>query len=243
MFLDPIYLIFMLPAMLLMFIAQWRVNSAYSKWGKTPNSAKITGLDAARRLLSYGGYHNTNVSTSGGLSGVRLAGIGGRLTDRFDPSDNTLYLSQEVANQPSVASIAVAAHEIGHAVQKAEGYMPFMIRSILVPITNIGSMLGWILILGGLILGFYQVAWLGVLFFSLGAMFALATLPVEFNASQRARQMLTESGLVVTEEDARGVNDVLNAAAMTYVAALATAVLQVLYYVMLLGGLGGRRRQ
>ncbi len=242
-FLDPTYMIFMLPAILLMFIAQWRVNHAYSKWGKTPNSANLNGLEAAKRLLSYGGYHDANVSTSASLSGVRLAGIGGRLTDRYDPTDNTLYLSQEVATQASVASIAVAAHEIGHAAQKAEGYMPFLFRSALVPVTNIGSTLGWILILGGLILGFYEVAWLGVLFFSVGALFALATLPVEFNASHRARQMLTESGLMVNEEDSRGVNDVLNAAAMTYVAALATAVLQVLYYVTLLGGLGGRRRR
>jgi Zn-dependent membrane protease YugP len=242
-FLDPTYLLFMIPGLLLMFIAQWRVNHAYSKWGKTPNSAHINGTEAARRLLSYGGYHDANLSTSGGLSGVHLAGIGGRLTDRYDPTDNTLYLSQEVATQASVASIAVAAHEIGHAAQKAENYTPFLFRSALVPVTNIGSTLGWILIFGGLVLGFYPIAWLGVLFFSLGALFALATLPVEFNASFRARQMLTESGLVVTEEDARGVNDVLNAAAMTYVAALATALFQVLYYVLLLGGLGGRRRR
>jgi hypothetical protein len=241
-FLDPTYLLFMIPGLLLMFLAQWRVNHAYSKWGKIPNSANLNGTEAARRLLSYGGYHDTSLSTAGGFSGVRLAGIGGKLTDRYDPTDNTLYLSQEVATQASVASIAVAAHEIGHAAQKAEGYLPMQFRSALVPVTNIGSTLGWILIFGGLVLGFYPVAWLGVLFFSLGALFALATLPVEFNASYRARQMLTESGLVVSEQDAQGVNDVLNAAAMTYVAALATALFQVLYYVMLLGGFGRRRR-
>jgi Zn-dependent membrane protease YugP len=241
-FLDPTYLLCMMPAVLLMLLAQWRVNHAYAKWGKIRNSLNITGLDAARRLLSAGGYMGANVSMAGGLAGVRLAGIGGRLTDRYDPTDNTLYLSQEVANQPSVASIAVAAHEIGHASQQAEGYLPIRLRSMLVPAVSIGSSLGWILILGGLILGFVQVAWLGVAFFSMGAVFAMATLPVEFNASQRAREMLAANGMLANEEDARGVSDVLNAAAMTYVAALATAVMQVLYYVMLLGGFGGRRR-
>jgi Zn-dependent membrane protease YugP len=241
-FYDPTYMFFMIPAFLLMMFAQWRVNSVYSKWGKTRNSLNLTGVDAARRLLSSGGYMGAEVSTAGGLAGVRVAGIGGRLTDRYDPSDNTLYLSQEVANNPSVASLAVAAHEIGHASQQAEGYAPLRIRSMLVPAVNIGSYLGWILIFGGLLLGILQIAWLGVAFFSLGAVFALATLPVEFNASRRARVMLADNGMLVNEEDARGVNEVLNAAAMTYVAGLATAVLQLLYYVMLLGG-GGRRRR
>jgi uncharacterized protein len=240
-FYDPTYFCFMIPAFLLMLFAQWRVNSVYSKWGKTRNSLNITGVDAARRLLSSGGYMGTEVSTAGGLAGVRVAGIGGRLTDRYNPSDNTLYLSQEVANNPSVASIAVAAHEIGHASQQAEGYAPLRFRSLLVPAVNIGSYLGWILIFGGLILGILQIAWLGVAFFSLGVVFALATLPVEFNASRRARVMLADNGMLVNEEDARGVNEVLNAAAMTYVAGLATAVTQLLYYVLLLGG-GGRRR-
>jgi Zn-dependent membrane protease YugP len=193
-------------------------------------------------LISYGGYSGTTVAAGGGLSGVQVAAIGGRLTDRYDPSNNTLYLSAEVAQQPSVASIAIAAHEIGHAVQKAEGYFPFVIRSAMVPAANIGSMFGWILIFAGLILGLYPIAWAGIAVFSIGALFALATLPVEFNASHRARQLLTASGMIVNEEDTRGVNAVLNAAAMTYVAALATAVLQVLYYVTLLGGFGGRRR-
>jgi Zn-dependent membrane protease YugP len=241
-FTDPTYLCFMIPAFLLMLWAQWRVNSVYAKWSKTRNSLNLTGVEAARRLLSSGGYYGASVSTEGGLAGVRLAGIGGRLTDRYDPSDNTLYLSQEVAQNPSVASIAVAAHEIGHASQQAEGYAPLRFRSLLVPAVNIGSYLGWILIFGGLILGYLQIAWLGVLFFSLGAVFALATLPVEFNASSRARAMLAANGMLVNEEDARGVNEVLNAAAMTYVAGLATAVSQLLYYVLLLGGMGRRRR-
>jgi Zn-dependent membrane protease YugP len=196
-------------------------------------------LDAARRLLSSGGYMGAEVSTAGGLAGVRVAGIGGRLTDRYDPSNNTLYLSQEVANNPSVASIAVAAHEIGHASQQAEGYLPLRFRSLLVPAVNIGSYLGWILIFGGLILGITGLAWVGVLFFSLGAVFALATLPVEFNASQRARIMLAENGMLGSMEDSRGVNEVRNAAAMTYVAGLFTAVIQLFYFISLVSG---RRR-
>lgn len=238
-YLDPRYLCFMLPAMLLMMYAQWRVSSTYTKWSKVRNAMNITGLDAARRLLSSGGS-GANIESSAGLADVRLAGIGGRLTDRYDPAKNTLYLSQEVAQHPSVAAIAVAAHEIGHAVQQAEGYLPLRLRSLMVPAVSIGSYLGWILIFGGLILGLAQVAWAGVLFFSLGALFAFATLPVEFNASRRARAMLAENGMLQSEQDARGVNDVLNAAAMTYVGGLATALMQLLYFVTLIGG--GRRR-
>jgi hypothetical protein len=229
----------MLPAMLLMMYAQWRVSSTYSKWSKVRNAMNITGLDAARRLLSSGGS-GASIESSAGLADVRLAGIGGRLTDRYDPAKNTLYLSQDVAQHPSVAAIAVAAHEIGHAVQQAEGYLPLRLRSLMVPAVSIGSYLGWILIFGGLILGLAQVAWAGVLFFSLGALFAFATLPVEFNASRRARAMLAENGMLHSEQDARGVNEVLNAAAMTYVGSLATALMQLLYFVTLIGG--GRRR-
>ena len=239
MFYDTTYLCFMIPVILLMAIAQWRVKRAYSKWSQIKNSQNITGLDAARRLLSAGGMEGASISTEAGLANVKLAGIGGQLTDRYDPSNNTLYLSQGVAQTPSVASIAIAAHEIGHAAQQAEGYYPLRFRSLLVPAVNIGSYLGWILIIGGLFLEILQVAWLGILFMSMGAVFALATLPVEFNASSRARAMLTASGMLSSEEDTRGVNDVLNAAAMTYVAGLATAVMQLFYWVSLVGG---RRR-
>lgn len=238
-YIDPRYLCFMLPAVLIMMYAQWRVSSSYAKWSKIRNGMNITGLDAARRLLSSGGS-GASIESSAGLADVRLAGIGGRLTDRYDPAKNTLYLSQEVAQNPSVAAIAVAAHEIGHAVQQAEGYLPLRLRSLMVPAVSIGSYLGWILIFGGLILGLTQVAWAGVLFFSLGAVFAFATLPVEFNASRRARAMLAENGMLHSEQDARGVKDVLNAAAMTYVGSLATALMQLLYFVTLIGG--GRRR-
>jgi Zn-dependent membrane protease YugP len=138
-----------------------------------------------------------------------------------------------------VAAVAIAAHELGHALQDAEEYFPMQIRSFLVPVVNIGSNLGWILIMIGLILNATNIAWMGVLVFSGGALFALATLPVEFNASARAKELLYSTGIIQTEEEQRGVNQVLNAAAMTYVAGLITAVLQLLYFVFLVGG---RRR-
>jgi uncharacterized protein len=224
------YLCFMIPGFLLVLFAQWRVNSAYSHWGKVRNTSNLSGVDVARRLLA-----------ACGLGATQISGTPGKLSDHYDPRDNTLYLSQAVANDPSVASMAIAAHEIGHAQQEAEGYMPLQFRSALVPAANIGSWLGWILILGGIFLQIMQIAWIGVAFFAVGAVFALATLPVELNASNRARVLLADAGLLSTDEDRRGTNEVLNAAALTYVAALATAILQLLYYVSLLGGFGRRR--
>jgi Zn-dependent membrane protease YugP len=141
-----------------------------------------------------------------------------------------------------VAAVAIAAHELGHALQDAEEYFPMKIRSMLVPAVNIGSNLGWILIMIGLVLRMTSLAWIGVAVFSGGALFALATLPVELNASGRAKQLLYQTGIIQSEEEQRGVNQVLNAAALTYVAGLVTAVMQLLYYVFLIGGLGGRRR-
>ncbi len=141
-----------------------------------------------------------------------------------------------------MAAVAISAHELGHAMQDAENYFPMTVRSALVPAVNIGSNLGWILIMIGLVLRMTNIAWLGVLVFSAGALFALATLPVEFNASARAKELLYATGIIQTEEERRGVNQVLNAAALTYVAGLVTAVMQLLYYVFLIGGLGGRRR-
>jgi Zn-dependent membrane protease YugP len=225
------YLLYMLPAILFTLLVQFYVKSAYRKWSQVPARSRLTGADAAQRLIRSSGLYN-----------VQVKGIGGQLTDRYDPSQKVLYLSQDVANGQSVASVAVAAHELGHAMQDQEGYFPLRLRAALVPAVNIGSTLGWIFIIVGLLINFTGLAWLGVLFFGLGAIFALATLPVELNASARARQMLTTSGIIVGEDEARGVSNVLNAAALTYVAALATAILQLLYYVSLVSGMGGRRR-
>jgi Zn-dependent membrane protease YugP len=229
-FFDPMYLCFMIPAIALMGFASWYVRHAYNKWSQVRATSGLTGHQAAERLIS-----------TGNLYGVQVRGTGGELTDHYDPRNKTLFLSPGVANSPSVASVAIAAHELGHAMQDAEEYFPMRIRSMLVPAVNIGSNLGWILIMIGLVLRFTELAWAGVIVFSAGALFALATLPVEFNASARAKELLYQTGIIQTEEERNGVNQVLNAAALTYVAGLITAVLQLLYYVLMVSGMGRRR--
>lgn len=230
-FFDPMYLIFMIPAFILMMVVQGYVRSAYQKWGKVQARSRLSGAQAAERLIQRGN-----------LYGVRIEPIQGELTDNYDPRDKVLHLSQGVYNSTSVAALAIAAHELGHAMQDQEAYVPLRFRAALVPAVNIGSTMGWILILIGIFLNFAQLAWVGVGVFSLGALFALATLPVELNASARAKRLLAETGLIMGQEEVAGVNKVLNAAALTYVAALVTAVLQLLYFVTLVGGMGGRRR-
>ncbi|HTX90537.1 MAG TPA: zinc metallopeptidase [Anaerolineales bacterium] len=236
-FLDPTYLCFMAPAFLLMMITTFYVRSSFNKWSKVPARSGLTGYDAAQRLIARAG-----------LYGLQIESVRGNLTDNYDPRTKVLHLSQGVSGNASVASLAVAAHEIGHAQQDSEGYFPLRFRSALVPMVNIGSYLGWILIIAGLFISYagytfgVNLAWLGVAVFAGGAVFALATLPVELNASARARLLLSETGIISTAEEQRGVNTVLNAAALTYVAALVTAVLQLLYYVSLVSGLGRRRR-
>jgi len=179
---------------------------------------------------------------AGGLSGVQIEGIAGNLTDNYDPRDKVLRLSRGVYASSSVAALAIAAHELGHAMQDKEEYFPLRLRSAIVPAVSIGSYLGWILIIIGMLLQITQLAWLGVLVFSGGALFALATLPVELNASSRARQLLAQTGIIQGDDEMRGVSNVLNAAALTYVAALITAVLQLLYWATVVLGMGGRRR-
>jgi len=229
-FLDTQYLCFMVPAFLLVMIAQLYVNSAYSKWGRVAVRSGITGAQAAQRLIN-----------NGGLAGVRIERVGGKLTDHYDPRQKVLRLSQGVADAPSVAAVAVAAHELGHAMQDADDYMPLRFRAALVPAVSIGSWLGWIMIFAGMILGMTNLAWLGVFVFSGGAIFALATLPVELNASARAKRLLAETGIIAGEQEQSGVNSVLNAAALTYVAGLAAALMQLLYFASMVGGMRSRR--
>ncbi|MFN2147135.1 MAG: zinc metallopeptidase [Anaerolineales bacterium] len=234
MFYSSSYFLFMVPAFILAMLAQWYVNSTFKKWSQVPNYMGLTGQEAARRLINYGG-----------LAGVQIDSVPTRLGDNYDPRDKVLRLSPGVAQGQSIAAIAVAAHEIGHAIQDKNDYAPLRMRAALVPAVNIGSSLGFIMIFLGLILGGTlgtQIAWVGVAAFGLGAVFALATLPVELNASSRARKLLAETGIIHTEEERSGVHAVLRAAAFTYVAALAAAVLQLLYWVMVVGG-GGRRRR
>ena len=230
-FFDPMYLCFMIPAIALMGFASWYVRHSYNKWSQVRATSGLTGHQAAQRLIS-----------TGNLYGVQVQGTAGQLSDHYDPRNKTLFLSEGVARSPSVAAVAISAHELGHAMQDAEDYFPMRVRSMLVPAVNIGSNLGWILIMIGLVLRMTNLAWIGVAVFSAGALFALATLPVEFNASARAKQLLYQTGIIQTEEEQRGVNQVLNAAALTYVAGLVTAVMQLLYYVLMVSGMGGRRR-
>lgn len=228
MYFSPTYWLFMLPGMLLVMLTSWYVKSAYRKWSKVPARSRISGAEVAQRLI-----------TRGGLYGVSIESIRGEMSDHYDPRSKTLRLSQGVAQSASVAAVAIAAHELGHAMQDAEDYFPLRVRAAMVPMVNAGSTLGWIFIMAGLFFNWLNIAWLGVVFFAGGALFALMTLPVEFDASARAKGLLAETGIIQTAEEQRGVNNVLNAAALTYVAALVTAVLQVLYYASLLSG---RRR-
>ena len=229
-FFDPTYMIYMLPAIILMLVTQGYVNSAYRKWSQIMARSRLTGAEVAQRLISAGGLN------------IDVEGVRGKLTDNYDPRQKVLHLSEGVYNSPSVAALAITAHELGHAMQDRDGYFPLRLRAALVPTVNIGSYLGWILIFIGLILRLTNLAWLGILVFSGGAIFALATLPVELNASARAKALLTTTGMIVGEDERRGVNNVLNAAALTYVAGLVTAIMQLLYFISLVGGIGGRKR-
>ncbi len=227
-FFDPFYLLFMAPGLLLMLLAQWYVKSTFSKWSRVPLRQGLTGAQVAEYL-----------ARRAGLS-VRIERVQGWLSDHYDPLSRTLRLSPQTYHGRSVAAAAVAAHELGHALQHAQGYLPLHLRTAMVPAVNIGSYLGWILIFLGLMLRWVEVAWLGVIVFSAGALFALVTLPVEFNASARARKLLEQTGLVSSPVEREGIRKVLTAAALTYVAALIVALLQLAYYAFLVAGM--RRR-
>jgi len=224
------YLIYMLPAFLLSLIIQLYVNASYKRWSKVQSQSGLTGAQVAQRLAERIGMYD-----------LKLKGIPGRLTDHYDPRSNTLSLSRGIAQGSSVASMAISAHEMGHAQQDKDNYFLMKLRSAMVPAVNIGTSLGWILLMLGLVLQISNLAWLGVIAFSAGTVFAVATLPVELNASRRAQQLLVSTGMVTSEAEQRGVKQVLNAAALTYVAAIASSVLQLLYFVSLVGGSGRRR--
>jgi hypothetical protein len=230
-YLNPQYLLFMAPALLAMLAAQWYVKSTYRKWGQVQARSRISGAEAAQRLKNRGGLQDVSVQQ-----------VRGELSDHYDPRKKVLNLSTGVYQGNSIAALAIAAHELGHAMQDKKNYGPLRLRSMLVPAVNIGSTLGWILIMVGLLINVVGIAWLGVFAFSGGAVFALATLPVELNASTRAKKLLQNTGIIQTEEERQGVNQVLNAAALTYVASLFTAVMQLLYWISVVSG-GGRRRR
>ncbi|HET8631227.1 MAG TPA: zinc metallopeptidase [Thermomicrobiales bacterium] len=227
---DPRYLLFMLPGLLLMLLAQGKLRGAYNRYRQIPNSRGMTGAQAAQAVMQSAGVYDVSIEP-----------IAGELTDHFDPRARVLRLSESVYNGRSIAAVGVAAHEAGHAVQQHVRYAPMAFRSGLVPVVNIGSNFGYIAIIAGLLLQFTALAWLGVILFGSATIFALVTLPVEYNASARARQLLQASGLV-TPDEYNAVHSMLNAAAYTYVAGFAASLLQLLYWVMLVSGMGGRRR-
>ena len=231
-FFDPRYLLFALPAMALVLFAQWRVRSAYARYSEVRNAYGLTGAEAARRLLDWAGLRHIPVQI-----------VPGDLSDNYDPRSKVLHLSQGVAHTPSVAALGIAAHEIGHALQDAQAYVPLRARAAIVPAANLGTSLGfWIFFLGLLIHPLHILAWVGVGLFSIAVLFTLITLPVELNASRRARTLLSSSGLVsATEMD--GVSAVLNAAALTYVAALAQALATLLYFLDVMGVFSSDRRR
>ena len=230
---DWTYIVLVLPCVLLSLWASTNVNSTFNKYSKQLSVRRITGAEAARRVLAANGVY-----------GVRIDRVSGNLTDHFDPRTNVIRLSDSVYDSASTAAIGVAAHEAGHAVQYAQSYGPIKLRAAIIPVTNIGSKLAMPLILIGLLLSFAEgfsffFVYLGIACFGLSLLFQLVTLPVEFNASRRAMVALEEGG-ILTDEEQRGARKTLKAAALTYVAATATALAQLLRLILLFGG---RRRR
>lgn len=225
---DYTYFVLVLPAVLLALWAQINVKGTFNKYSKVRTRSGMTGAMAARQILD-----------SNGLQGVDIKRVSGELTDHFNPKDNTVYLSDSVYSADSAAAVGVAAHEAGHAVQYAKGYSPMKLRSAIIPITNIGSTLAMPLVLLGIILSFPAVAIAGVAAFGLSTVFQLVTLPVEFNASSRAMEALRGANLDETE--LKNARKVLTAAALTYVAALAVSLAN-LIRLFLIVNRGSRRR-
>ena len=225
---DPTYILIIIAAIISL-IAQWRVNSAFSKYSRVASMSGMTGAQAARTILQ-----------SNGINDVSVQRISGKLTDHYNPSTKVLNLSESVYGSTSVAAIGVAAHECGHAIQHARGYFPLSLRTALVPVANIGSQLSWVFIIVGAILSFNQtLITIGIIMFSAAVLFQLVTLPVEFNASARALEQLESNGILYRDEVSQ-TRKVLSAAALTYVAAAATAILQLLRLIILFGGRGRR---
>ena len=224
---DPLYFMMLAPAMLLAAWAQWKVQSAFSHGSKIRSASGLTGAQAAKRILVAEGIYN-----------VTIEPIAGMLSDHYDPTHKVLRLSSQVYGSNSIAALGVAAHEAGHAVQDATRYPLLVIRNAVVPLANIGSNASWVLIFAGMLLQITQLFILGVAAFSLTVFFQVVNLPVEFDASRRARNALLMTGLVHPDED-REVGRVLNAAAMTYVAGTITSILTLVYYLIRSGLLGG----
>ncbi|HBY94195.1 MAG: zinc metallopeptidase [Ardenticatenaceae bacterium] len=221
---DPLYFLFALPALLLGFYAQMKVQGAVNKYSQVGTMRGVTGAQVARILLD-----------SEGLSNVQIEETQGFLSDHYDPRSDVLRLSPDVYRGQSIAAAGIAAHEMGHALQDARSYAPLALRSAMVPTVQFGSWLGPLIFIAGFILQLTPLAWVGLILFAAVAVFAVVTLPVEFDASRRAKQLLVSRGVLVGQE-LQGVNAVLDAAALTYVAGAAQAVSTLLYYAFLLMG-------
>lgn len=211
------YMLFMLPCIILTIVVQASMKSTFNKYGSIHNSRGLTGYEAASRLLS-----------SCGVTGVRIERVSGSYTDHFDPRTNVIRLSDAVYSSTSIAAVGVACHEAGHAVQHAQGYFPNKVRSVILPVANFGSKLSWFFIIAGLVASAMQpLLYIGIALFSASVLFTVATLPVEFNASSRALKVIRETGMLSSDEYV-GAKKTLRAAAMTYVASAATAIMQLL---------------
>ncbi len=223
---DPLYFIMIIPALLLSIYAQIKVKSTYSRFSKVPTFRGVTGALAAREILRASGIGDVDIELTRGF-----------LSDHYDPRSRVLRLSESVYAGNSIASVGVAAHEAGHAIQHAQGYAPLRMRSALVPISSLGSNLAWPLLMIGFIFMSQSLILAGIIFFSLAVLFQVVTLPVEFNASSRALMALPATG-ILSEDEVKGARKVLSAAALTYVAAATAAILQLLYFLMRAGLLG-----
>lgn len=220
---DPLYLMFALPGLLLALYASWRTRSTFSTYSEYAPASGLTGAEAAARMLA-----------SQGVRGVAIEPTTGFLSDHYDPRDRALRLSEDVYYGRSLAAVGVACHEAGHALQDVQGYRPLALRSALVPITQIGSSLSWLVLTAGFLLHWHHLVYLGIALFAGSVVFALVTLPVEWDASARARQLMVRAGIVSPQERAHA-GSVLDAAFLTYLAAAVTSILTLVYYLIRAG--------
>ena len=226
--LDPLYLIMIAPVFLLSMFSSFRVKSAFKKYSKVYVRSGLTGAEVARRILD-----------KNGLNDIAVVETTGFLSDHYDPSKKVVRLSPDVYRNATISAVGVAAHETGHAIQHKLLYRPLVLRNMMVPVASIGSNLSWIVIMAGFLMGALGLVKVGIVLFSVVVFFQVITLPVEFNASSRAKKILASTGMVSGSE-AAGVSSVLSAAAMTYVAAAASSIMTLIYFLMRAGLLGGR---
>jgi uncharacterized protein len=225
---DPLYLVFAVPGLLLAIYASWQTRRTFHRYAEVAPASGLTGAAAAARVLA-----------SQGVRGVHIEPTSGLLSDHYDPHHNILRLSEDVYYGRSLAAVGVACHEAGHALQRAHGYRPLALRSFLVPVTQIGSSLSWIVLSAGLVLQSLSLVYAGIILFSTAVLFALVTLPVEWDASARARALMVQAGVVSPREQA-DASKVLNAAFLTYIAGAVSSILTLVYYLVRAGLFGGR---